>query len=62
MQLDGSPPHTWGRRIPPGFPYRWFRFTPTHVGKTWDDNLKLFAGTVHPHTRGEDIERPLEYQ
>ncbi len=49
----GSPPHTWG--IPHGFVSRERspRFTPTHVGNTFQRSIAYSKRPVHPHTRGE---------
>ena len=55
MFTFGSPPRTWGRRLPPqhSIGRRWF--TPTHVGKTLMPHEAFCLDMVHPHARGEDL-------
>src|SRR3989442_1789004 len=57
---SGSPPHAWGIQlavvvvaVPP-------RFTPTRVGNTRSRDRYLCGSSVHPHTRGEYCNVPLE--
>src|SRR2546423_294847 len=53
IDLTGSSPRTWGTHAnsPPraGF----FRFIPTHVGKTAPPGRRRTFSPVHPHARGE---------
>ena len=56
----GSPPRTWGKRqtaIRRGFPAR---FTPTHVGKALPCRRQGSGSSVHPHVRGESVEKGAE--
>ena len=53
--IDGSPPHAWGRLNEEAWHATGCRFTPTCVGKTAQANGRQSAGTVHPHMRGEDL-------
>ena len=55
----GSPPHTWGIRLPRPVSLAVLRFTPTHVGNTGAYHLHYIEVPVHPHTRGEYHRRPL---
>src|SRR5947209_19504962 len=52
--MAGSPPRTWGKRPRRHLRLRRRRFTPTHVGKTRPQPLRIARGTVHPHARGEN--------
>ena len=49
-----TPPRTWGRRGGPDFEDAGLGNTPTHVGKTYDDDTEKLMGKKHPHARGED--------
>ena len=51
---NGSPPRVWGRQgaRDPAFRYR--RFTPTGVGKTYHAPPRAQGPSVHPHGCGED--------
>ncbi len=54
---SGSPPRAWGRLTSsrrPGCPGR---FTPTCVGTAADDPRRDSRTTVHPHVRGDGVER-----
>ena len=56
-----TPPHAWGR--PPLLHARLYRGrnTPTCVGKTGDDKQVVALRWKHPHMRGEDPERSLNF-
>ena len=52
--LCGSPPHVWGRRQIFFMIWKYVRFTPTCVGKTYYLNVLALLAPVHPHMCGED--------
>ncbi len=52
-----TPPRTWGRPIQSFTVVSCNRNTPTHVGKTADEQIEIQAGQKHPHARGEDAAR-----
>ncbi len=56
-EADGSSPHTWGTvgEQHPGDGIE--RFIPTHVGNSREAHRLHRPGSVHPHTRGEQILR-----
>jgi len=58
VQLEGTPPHAWGRlnRHRSGVPR--LRNTPTCVGKTAECVCSFVCSREHPHMRGEDRKRP----
>ena len=51
----GSPPHAWGKFQQSSYRQTNYRFTPTCVGKIPGTDKSLFALSVHPHMRGENI-------
>ena len=53
IQLLGSPPHTWGIRIPKGEPGPQGRITPTYMGNTLLARGLACATGDHPHIHGE---------
>ena len=58
--LIGSPPRAWGRRRIRTCQAYVLRFTPTCVGTTCTESLRLRPATVHPHVRGDDLNIDLE--
>ena len=57
IAIDGSPPRAWGLPLQPLLRSVPARFTPTCVGTT-PSLLQLLVGpSVHPHVRGDYIER-----
>ena len=51
---EETPPRTWGRRCSLQENARYFRNTPTHVGKTCAPFRRERSRQKHPHARGED--------
>ena len=51
----GSPPRVWGNPYCDGGHQRWFRFTPTRVGKSRSATPLTSPQTVHPHACGEIV-------
>ena len=52
--INGSPPHAWGK-FSIFYLFRvGCRFTPTCVGKIWSGSHCCTSSTVHPHMRGEN--------
>ena len=60
-RLPETPPHAWGRRCLLTSLLRRDGNTPTCVGKTSLPGLKTGAIRKHPHMRGEDPERSLNF-
>ena len=56
-----TPPHAWGRRNPSHELFYVHRNTPTCVGKTRNGEEPEIAAQKHPHMRGEDPERSLNF-
>ena len=52
-----TPPRAWGRPTRSHNSYVVLGNTPTCVGKTEIDSIKLTIFEKHPHVRGEDLER-----
>ncbi len=55
----GSPPHAWGDSGLADFLQGDGRFTPTRVGRFCHGGILCLDGSVHPHTRGEIMVRPI---
>ena len=53
----GTPPHAWGKPQNCQSADRTRRYTPTCVGKTAVFSSSQNKMTVHPHMRGENVER-----
>ena len=56
----GSSPHAWGTPAQSPRPSAPTRFIPTRVGNTCPIAATVRAHPVHPHTRGEHRQAPLE--
>src|SRR5437763_263030 len=56
----GSPPRTWGILIRLVWRPSGCRFTPTHVGNTSLFRSATTVPSVHPHARGEYLNRVFE--
>ena len=56
-----TPPHAWGRLLAVDRALKCLRNTPTCVGKTTGLTLPLNKNWKHPHMRGEDPERSLNF-
>ena len=56
-----TPPHAWGRPVRGQLKCVAERNTPTCVGKTSPCSSSTFAAKKHPHMRGEDPERSLNF-
>ena len=56
-QIFGSPPRAWGQHIPLVSQFCPIRFTPTGVGTTAFFWLIRCARSVHPHGRGDNLNR-----
>ena len=55
--MSGSPPRAWGIRISTRVVTWRCRFTPTCVGNTKASTATVQATSVHPHVRGEYLNR-----
>ncbi len=53
----GTPPHAWGKLGVSTATLMKARYTPTCVGKTLETARKLDKTKVHPHMRGENVNR-----
>ena len=56
-----TPPHAWGRRNFVDASGSYGRNTPTCVGKTFFYRISGTKNKKHPHMRGEDPERSLNF-
>ncbi len=53
LSTPGSPPRMWGTLAHFVSPFVCWRFTPTHVGNTWEHTSSYVMRPVHPHACGE---------
>ena len=54
----GPSPHAWGEPAVPGRRIGRLRTIPTRVGRTTAETFSCRLLTDHPHTRGENMDRP----
>ena len=55
IEMQETPPRTWGRLSPRSAMILGKRNTPTHVGKTQGGYHMCTEHEKHPHARGEDL-------